>query len=901
MPFLRSLEIDTSRELRSSKTLIGSGAATCDVVISGDNVLELHALLNLSADKATAKLVPFSTTEAGVCYVNDVVVPREGAVVIHGDRVAFGSARNAFFFELTPHPQMRAVPQQSIEAKNFVQHSMVQTTDASGNRAFRKALDTLRGDRKVSTPNASVAASIQSNLHAARNRSSDSSSASSAPPSLKSKDQLSKFLLEASSDSLLSDYVERKLKQRRSSQTSAVSSNKSENTRRSRASSSGRVSREQRNIAEVEKLRLSQRIREVNDVLNGDMDFQESYLSPSARSSRTRKPRWAVTNNDPTGRASVLGQYDEDTIADRSDEDNEEDEEDELPVMMERLPKSATPVNLSASIQTEHSDQESNSRPPSREESEEESGLLDYSLESMQSDHQPGSPNQPYNKPPKTPGFLSKAMALGLNDLTRSHSRPIKTARQEAAKTALQEKLINQTIRRKQIEIMREALVRWNRGLRIKSQNRERKAQQLERVSAALGKLRRDHHFIRWRDCAALGSQVMACRLEAFQQRRESRLARKCWTALWLNCMSTRQGSTLLRGLVLKKAVMTRYSAFRRWQHCVQKCSARNQLSEVQSVERRKLGVHLERMSERHYSQRIAWPLLTQILRTWKTLADQHKQQRRILRRVLVHGASKLAQRALRKWIEVALVLRHTVDTKKQTEQHIQHTTERLTSQHDQAQSALSESHAQQLQKLMVMIEEKDKELEQVKRQQRAEALEKAAAKTKREQDLHSFFKSAIVKCDEQIAQASDRFEDILQSADDDIIGARFGAAQFLVDSILQQKIHNTNECIRLQETKLSTLSDAKAPTPLHSEDPAPDPVSELSSNGRFLYDMIQQVNTFSLTLLLLPTPSNSVLALPFSGSRVCSSSIAPWPSSQRSPTRPAALWTRTVCTTAAS
>lgn len=268
MPFLRVLEVDRSLELRSSKTLIGSGATTCDVVISGANVLELHALLNLSVDKASAKVVPFSTTEAGVCYVNDVVVPRDGAVVVHGDRVAFGNPRNVFLFELTPHPQMRAVLQQSIETVNSTQRSDDQTTTASANRTFRKALDALRGDRKVSTPNPSVIASIQSNLPAtsALTRNSISSSGNSAPPSLKSKGQLSKFLLEASSDSLLSDYVERKLKQRRSRSFSVAGSNQSGENTRSRGSNSVRRSREERNLAEVEKLRLSQRIREVNDV-----------------------------------------------------------------------------------------------------------------------------------------------------------------------------------------------------------------------------------------------------------------------------------------------------------------------------------------------------------------------------------------------------------------------------------------------------------------------------------------------------------------------------------------------------------------------------------------------------------------------------------------------------------
>ncbi|KAL4169414.1 hypothetical protein KRP22_010334 [Phytophthora ramorum] len=541
MPFLRSLDsVSSSQELRSSKTLIGSGATTCDVVIPGDNVLELHALLNLSADKASAKLVPFSTSEAGVCYVNDAVVPREGAIVVHGDRVAFGNPRNVFLFELTPHPQMTAL---SSQTENSVQHPI------SANRAFRKALDTLRGDRKTSTPNASVIASIQSNTPAARNRNSVSSFENSDPSPSKSKDQLSKFLLEASTDSLLSDYVERKLKQRRSSSVGA--SNQSNSTRRSRPTVKGRQSREERNAAEVEKLRLSQRIREVNDVLNGDMKFQESYLSPSAKSSKSNKPQWANDNNHRLGSSNVLQPVEVEGVDD-SDEDNEEEDEDDLPTMMERPASTSAGralPNLSSSIQTEHSEQESSSHPPKCKEVEEQASL------------------------------------------------------------------------------------------------------------------------------------------------------------------------------------------------------------------------------------------------------------------------------------------------KNQTEQRIKQSTERLTDQHEQVQSSLREDYANQLQKLMVMIEEKDQELKKLKQQKRAKAFEKTAAKTKWEQILQSVLESAIVKCDEQIAQTSDQLEELLRSAEDDVLAARFGAAQFLIDSILQQKIHNATEWIRLQEVHIAAPSSGKSPA---SKDPSPD-LSDLSSNGRFLYDMIQQ------------------------------------------------------------
>ncbi|KAF4317649.1 hypothetical protein BBO99_00000781 [Phytophthora kernoviae] len=36
----------------------------------------------------------------------------------------------------------------------------------------------------------------------------------------------------------------------------------------------------------------------------------------------------------------------------------------------------------------------------------------------------------------------------------------------------------------------------------------------------------------------------------------------------------------------------------------------------------------------------------------------------------------------------------------------------------------------------------------------------------------------SLKKCDEKIAQASNHLEELLQSAEDDVLGARFGAAQ---------------------------------------------------------------------------------------------------------------------------
>lgn len=288
------------------------------------------------------------------------------------------------------------------------------------------------------------------------------------------------------------------------------------------------------------------------------MDFQDSYLSPTAKSVRSSKSRWKGDNTKQPIRTSVLSSLDAVDVDENEDEDDDEEEDDDLPAMMEKPaspPANHRLASLSASIQTEHSEQGSTGPlPASGRLDEEPEELPDHSLESLPVSEVSGPQQQRQSSnPPKARDFFAKAMSLGLNDLTRSDSRPVKVERQDAAKTALHEKLINQTIRLKRNEIKSQTFVRWQRGLRIQSQNRERKARKLQEVSAALGKLRRGHIFHLWRDVATLSSQVIICRLEAFQQRCESRLVRKCWTALYQHHLSMAQRSKLYVGLLSRK------------------------------------------------------------------------------------------------------------------------------------------------------------------------------------------------------------------------------------------------------------------------------------------------------------------------------------------------------------
>ncbi|GLE04569.1 hypothetical protein PINS_up013524 [Pythium insidiosum] len=271
VPTLRATRGGDVVELRSAKSLLGASAATCDIVLpSTPGVLELHALLNLSDDKCSATLVPFAatpSTTSGACFLNGALVPPDGALVVHGDRLAFGDRNNEFVFGITAAAAPR--PPASIDARL--------------SQSFRHSVNALRGDQRP------VATAASLSRRDPRKVSVSSSVGSQAGS--RSSNRLERFLQEASSDSLLSEYVERKLRQSAVStrnrpramepppslSASSVSStpsvdlhdsilNRSVDQADQRERSSTTLSTAERNYAEIEKLRLSQRLREVNNV-----------------------------------------------------------------------------------------------------------------------------------------------------------------------------------------------------------------------------------------------------------------------------------------------------------------------------------------------------------------------------------------------------------------------------------------------------------------------------------------------------------------------------------------------------------------------------------------------------------------------------------------------------------
>jgi hypothetical protein len=73
---------------------------------------------------------------------------------------------------------------------------------------------------------------------------------------------------------------------------------------------------------------------------------------------------------------------------------------------------------------------------------------------------------------------------------------------------------------------------------------------------------------------------------------------------------------------------------------------------------------------------------------------------------------------------------------------------------------------------------------------------------------------------------------------------ARFQAASFLVESMLEQKMRHVNARVGAQEALLRAIdsSDNEVPVSTNTVGTKPAWTATLTSNGRFLLEMVQQV-----------------------------------------------------------
>lgn len=668
MPFLRSVvalaaQDDAGIELRSSKTLIGAGASTCDVVLPDQSgVLEVHALLSLSPTKSSGNLVPFSAAAGGACYLNGREMPQEGVRVVHGDRIAFGGPEaNAFVFELTGRASRASV-------SNSTQRSS--TRDASSDSALSEYIEKKLRQRQQQRQSQSLATISGSDSVLLR----EGRSMMEPPPSLLSS--MSESVASTSASPLKDSILER----------SAAPMNKS------LSSSSAFKSTAEKNYAEIEKLRLSQRMRQVNRLLNGDLAFGESYMAEED-SILGGVPRRRTGQRDEEEDGVVLGNsrsqtrrrdsgkrlsnksavFNQQETGNEDEDEDDDDDDDELPAMMEK-PSPMTSLRQSVTI----SDQ--GAAPKERQHElkaslvlgqlhESSNGLLstgdtnqgkaalhpydeeDDIEEDSLADSLPGfsepmrepaaSPPSPRTRPSGAPRTSVNEAARATNDGSVIGSEPSATA--PRPKTALHQKLIDQAIRQRRLEALAQTFVRWQRGLRVQTQRRLWKAQQLRKVSSRLAILRRDRAFATWKRVADIQDQVVSCRLDAFQSRSAARSVRNAWTAWWRFFLTGRRAKLALRAAVVQLIHRQVRSAFRKWEECSREQGNEAKERMLQRQYENQTDARLNHTAQWH-RDRNARERQRRVLLQWRQIARESSQTEKRL----VHTARQLFDRVSR-------------------------------------------------------------------------------------------------------------------------------------------------------------------------------------------------------------------------------------------------------------
>lgn len=318
-------------------------------------------------------------------------------------------------------------------------------------------------------------------------------------------------------------------------------------------------------------------------------------------------------------------------------------EDDDLPVMMEKKKPTRSPLRPEAQSV------------PTQEPEEAEGEQDDHLLDSLPGFSEPIRVTQA--KTEATNGSNMTRLSNASAAPTNSSNAPPGKAQQ---RTRLHQQLIDQRIRYKRQEILGHAFVRWRRGLRVQRQNRVTRGQQLQKTRLRLVLCRRDNCFSQWKAVSQLMSQVINCRVDAFQQRVANRLVRRVWTEWRIRYLRSRRQLASL-GSVLRSQWKKRIQqAFAHWQkHSVEK-RHKQTVTMCLDEHRSAMDRYKERLSRLQCAQRGVRSRLLPILRNWKQLAQQQRSRRECIRRLIKRGfLSKQKRMAWITWKQVALLTKH--------------------------------------------------------------------------------------------------------------------------------------------------------------------------------------------------------------------------------------------------
>ncbi|KAF1315206.1 hypothetical protein FI667_g16151, partial [Globisporangium splendens] len=535
-------------------------------------------------------------------------------------------------------------------------------------------------------------------------------------------------------------------------------------------------------------------------VLNGQASFSANYLSSRASRSLRDTNEKQQKHDDIDERAS-LG-----LVSDK--EVDEDDDEDELPAVVEK-PTSTSRIAAPSALPTV--------KPEDAQDDQDAEESTDHLNDSLPGFSEPVRVTQKAKQP-----RLASIVARSLHD-----------PKSEAAA----QPSVASTTKHKRQEITSHAFVRWRRGIRIQHQHRQQRAEQLRNLKQKLARVRRNHIFFKWKAWASMTSQVTSCRMDAFQQRSGYRVVLRVWTQWRIQHLVACQLQHVLCSIFRRRFTKSIRTAFHTWTRRTKDLVDQENWTRAQRQRQHKWDLHMTKVAEKHYTRHHFNLPLTRILHTWHAISKVQRKKLRILRTIALRGSSRVKANEWRKWVELIALTRHTAAIECEQHARAQKLFTEQRNKHQQIHSALQEHHAQELQHLHNQLQEKEDELKRAEFKQQQQAIELQTMQCQlqsRERQKVTDWLGGRQQTNAWNQSVESYFENAVQWV--------------LVETMLEQKVHNANERVEAQEVLLTLLRSLRP----HQGEPSTGGLYEdtnngggshlvLSNNAQFLHEMVQQ------------------------------------------------------------
>ncbi|TMW68577.1 hypothetical protein Poli38472_006045 [Pythium oligandrum] len=175
------------------------------------------------------------------------------------------------------------------------------------------------------------------------------------------------------------------------------------------------------------------------------------------------------------------------------------------------------------------------------------------------------------------------------------------------------------------------------------------------------------------------------------------------------------------------------------------------------------------------------------------------------------------------KWRDVVISDRLLAQARKREQMEVERAVAAAQRQHQEAQLSKQDEHELEVESLHEQIraqeqaqkekEERDRQQkEEERRHQSEEAVARGAKRTRVwSQLVEAHLEDCLVQADKRINDVDTKLEALLELMDVDVSSARFQAASFLVNAMLEQKVENANAHVQAQQELMQGLNARSA------------------------------------------------------------------------------------------